>query len=222
MKFGMSFAILVMHFYRNKKVVVNKLDYPSEEAFIRAAKTIGCRVAMIKAFAQVESGPHGAFLDTGEPVILFERHKFHKFTNGRYGGEYVKDPEVPLEVAMISNPKAGGYGSVSIQHKKLHHASEFDRDAALKSCSWGLFQIMGFNYALCGFDTLQSFINAMYNSVDKHLEAFVQFILSNKHLKQALIEEDCADAARIYNGPQYAKNKYDIKLRKALDHFSSS
>lgn len=197
-----------------------KTDYPSEESFTLAAKVLGCRAAMIKAFAQVESGPHGAFLDTGEPVILFERHKFHKFTNGRYGGEYVKDPEVPLEVAMISNPKAGGYGPVSIQHKKLHHASKFDRDAALKSCSWGLFQIMGFNYALCGFHTLQDFINAMYESVDRHLEAFVSFILSQKKLRQALVDEDCTLAAMIYNGPQYAKNKYDVKLKKALDHFS--
>lgn len=202
---------------RDKSV---KPDYPSEEAFIQAAKKIGCRVAMIKAFAQVESGKDGAFLDTGEPVILFERHKFHNFTNGRYGGEIVKDPEIPLEVSLISAPKSGGYGPVSIQHKKLHHASKFDRDAALKSCSWGLFQIMGFNYALCEFDTLQQFINAMYESVDRHLETFVQFILSNKHLRQALVEEDCTDAARIYNGPQYAKNKYDIKLKKALDHFS--
>lgn len=198
-----------------------KLDYPSEDAFNRAARLIGCRVAMIKAFAKVESGPHGAFLDTGEPVILFERHKFHRFTNGRYGGEFVKDPEISLEVSGISFPKAGGYGPVSIQHKKLHRASEFDRDAALKSCSWGLFQLMGFNYPLCGFTTLQQFINAMYESVDRHLDAFVQFILSDKNLRQALVDEDCTKAARIYNGLQYAKNKYDIKLKEALHYFSS-
>lgn len=203
-----------------------KLDYPSEEAFINAAKLIGCRVAMIKAFAQVESGKDGAFLDSGEPVILFERHKFHKFTNGRYGGEYIRDLSVPLEVSGISFPKPGGYGPVSIQHKKLQHASKFDRESALKSCSWGLFQLMGFNYTLCGFDTLQQFINAMYESVDRHLEGFVSFILTNpkkirgKNLRQALIDEDCKTAAEIYNGPGYAKNKYDVKLKKALDHFS--
>lgn len=203
----------------------SKPDYPSEEAFTSAAKLIGCRVAMIKAFALVESGPHGAFLDTGEPVILFERHKFHKFTDGRYGGEYIKDPSIPLEVSGISFPKAGGYGPVSIQHKKLQLASEFDRIAALKSCSWGLFQLMGFNYALCGFTTFQQFINAMYESVDRHLEGFVSFILTNpkkvrgKSLRQALVDEDCKTAAEIYNGSGYAKNKYDIKLRKSLNNF---
>lgn len=204
---------------------MDKQDYPSEESFTRAASLIGCRVAMIKAFAQVESGPNGAFLETGEPVILFERHKFHKFTNGRYGGEYVRDLSVPLEVSSISSPKAGGYGPVSIQHKKLYQASKFDRIAALKSCSWGLFQLMGFNYSLCGFDTLQQFINAMYESVDRHLDAFVSFIITNpkkirgKNLRQALIDEDCKTAAEIYNGPKYAENRYDIKLKKALDHF---
>lgn len=205
---------------------VTKLDYPSEEAFTNAASIIGCRVAMIKAFARVESGPNGAFLDTGEPVILFERHKFHKFTNGRHGGEIAKDPSIPLNVSMISSPKAGGYGPVTIQHKKLQRAIELDRDAALKSCSWGLFQLMGFNYALCGFGSLQEFVNAMYESVDRHLEGFVSFILTNpkkvrgENLRQALIDEDCEIAAEIYNGPGYRDNRYDVKLRKALDQFS--
>lgn len=201
-------------------MAVSKPDYPSEQAFIHAASIIGCHVAMIKAFAQVESGPNGAFLDSGEPVILFERHKFHKFTNGRYGGEIVKDDDIPLNVSMISSPKAGGYGPVSIQHKKLQRAIELDRDAALKSCSWGLFQLMGFNYALCGFTSLQEFVNAMYESVDYHLKGFVSFILSNKHLRQALIDEDCEEAAKLYNGRDYAKNRYDVKLREALDQFS--
>jgi hypothetical protein len=201
-----------------------KQDYPSEEAFISAANRIGCRVEMIKAFAEVESGKNGAFLDTGEPVILFERHKFHKFTKGRYDGSRIgnADSKLTEDQRDISSPKAGGYGPVSIQHRKLHLAINLDRESALKSCSWGLFQLMGFNYALCGFATLQSFINAMYENVDRHLEGFVSFILTNpkrvkgKNLRQALIDEDCEIAAEIYNGSGYAKNKYDVKLRGAL------
>lgn len=69
----------------------------TEQDFQDAANQLGVDVPTIKAVAEVESGPHGAFLSSGEPVILFERHKFHKLT----GGKFSKFPD-------ISNPKAGG------------------------------------------------------------------------------------------------------------------
>lgn len=33
----------------------------------------------------------------------------------------------------------------------------------MKSCSWGKFQIMGFNYEDCGFSTVGAFVDASYN-----------------------------------------------------------
>jgi len=53
----------------------------NEKDFKEAAETLGVEVAIIKAVCEVEA-PMGGFLRTGEPVILFERHKFHQFTDG--------------------------------------------------------------------------------------------------------------------------------------------
>lgn len=181
----------------------------TDKAFQQAAKALDTDIATIKAVAEIESRNSG-FLPTGEPVILFERHIFHRLTKGRYSGSH---PDT-------SNPVAGGYAvPPSGQHKRLQKAAELDRNAALQSASWGLFQIMGFNYKAAGFKTLQDFINAMYKNEDEHLKAFVNFI-QNEGMQPYLKRHDWKEFARRYNGPAYAQNQYDTKLAKAYEKYA--
>lgn len=181
----------------------------TEEDFKAAAQSLGVPVAAIKAVAEVEA-PGPGFLPSGEPRILFERHKFHRHTNGRYDRTHPN----------ISNPKWGGYGPESAQHGRLQQAVALDRDAALKSASWGKFQILGENYEQAGFGTLQGFINAMYASEADHLEAFVNFIRADKRLHAALKALDWRTFARIYNGSAYAQHGYHTRLADAFRELS--
>jgi len=170
----------------------------TDQDYERAAKHLSCPVRRVKAVKTVESRGQG-FQTDGQPIILFERHWFHKLTDGRFDNE----PD-------LSNPKAGGY--TNNEHVRLARASALDRNAALQSASWGLFQIMGFNHKACGFELLQDFINAMYKDEAAHLDAFVEFILFNRPLFNAIRQGDAKGFARAYNGPNYAQNKYDSKL----------
>lgn len=178
----------------------------TEQDYINAAKELNCEVAAIKAVAEVES-LNGGFQTDGKPKILFERHKFHAFTGGKYSAE---NPD-------ISNSRPGGY--TSNEYARLEKASKLNRTEALKSASWGKFQIMGFNFALAGFSTLQDFINAMYKSEGDQLKAFVKFIKANK-LDDELREKRWSDFARIYNGSNFHVNKYDTKMETAYKKYS--
>lgn len=178
----------------------------TEQDYIYAAKELNCEVAAIKAVSEVESRD-GGFQEDGKPKILFERHKFHQFTGGKYSKDH---PD-------ISNERAGGYSRN--EHLRLEKAAKLDRNNALKSASWGKYQIMGFNFNLVGFSTLQDFINAMYKSESEQLKAFVKFIKANK-LDDELREKRWADFARIYNGRNYHINNYDVKMANAYKKFS--
>lgn len=182
-----------------------------EEAIAKAAQRLGVDTASVKAINKVEA-PKGAFLASGEPPVLFERHKFSKHTKGRFDAKY---PD-------ISNPQWGGYGKTSEQHKRLQKAAALDREAALKSASWGAFQILGENYAQAGFKTVQDFVNAMYESEEAQLGAFVEFVRNDARLLTALRRRNWSDFARIYNGPAYKENDYDTKLAKAYEEFSNA
>ena len=171
--------------------------------FERAAKAIGCTVAAIRAVAEVES--RGGFFADGRPKILYERHIFSRLTNRKFDAAHPK----------IANPKTGGYIGGPAEYDRLAEAIKLDRTAALKSASWGAFQIMGFNHKTAGFADVEAFVKAMVSGQGAQLDGFVKFIKSNG-LDDELIRQDWAGFARGYNGKDYAKNKYDIKLAAAF------
>jgi hypothetical protein len=194
-----------------------KQDYPSESDFEHAAWLLKCDVPAIKAVAEVEAGPNGAFLDSEEPVILFEPHVFHRLTKGKWDGSRLagNGNRSDDKWREISYPRwrKGWYGPVSVQHKRLQFAVTLDRTAALKSCSWGLFQIMGHNHKACNYDTIQRFVTAMYRGVGDHLLAFCQFIRHDSRLVDALRNHDWKTFKKIYNGP--GENDYAERMDKA-------
>lgn len=183
----------------------------TEDSFIKAAATLGIEVATIKSVTRVESRGNG-FLSTGEPVILFERHWMYKLLKAKIGSEPA--------ITSVCDPKAGGYIGGIAEHRRLEEAVKLDRECALQSASWGLFQIMGFHWKTLRYASLQAFINAQYKSEDAQLDTFVRFINANPKIKQALVNKDWTLFAKLYNGPNYAKNKYDIKLREAYSLYA--
>lgn len=176
----------------------------TENDYATAAQTLGCNVAAIRAVATVECS-RNAFDDLGRPTILFERHLFHRMTDGRF------DASAP----DISNGEAGGYGKFSQQYPKLARAYALDPDAALQACSWGMFQILGSNHQAAGFGSVVAFVRAMCQSESEHLNAFVNFIRAHDAMHRALCAHDWATFARHYNGPQFHKNDYDRKMADA-------
>ena len=79
---------------------------------------------------------------------------------------------------------------------------------------------MGFNHAVCGYRTIEGFVEAMYAGAPFHLDAFVAFIKS-RGLGLALKRRDWAAFARAYNGPGFAQNSYDAKLAAAYRKYNA-
>lgn len=182
----------------------------SEASFKAGAKKIGCEVAMIKAVDKKESRG-GGFLPNGDVKILFEPHVFWS--------QLKKADIVPIH-SDICYPewRTYPYGKESQQHAKLQRAVVINRDVALMSASWGRFQIMGFNYKLCGCKTIQEFVNKMMESEEVQLDLFVNFII-NYGLKKAMIEKDFDAFALKYNGKGYKENNYHTILEKYYLNF---
>ena len=93
---------------------------------------------------------------------------------------------------------------------------DIDQVAALRSCSWGLGQIMGFNAHLAGYNSVKQMIDVFKDDEDTHLAAMVQFIISTG-LDDDLRREDWRGFARGYNGAGYAKHGYHLKLQRAFE-----
>jgi hypothetical protein len=190
----------------------------NNQQFSSAGLSINCDAAAIQAVNQVEARGNG-FLSNGKPKILFEGHIFWKQL---------------LKVGIDPHPLQAGNEDILYptwdldkvrpfykmdQYTRLDKAKAIHEEAALKSASWGAFQIMGFNHKACGYDTVKDFVNAQADEFNQ-LQCFCNYIRST-HLDVNLRNHDWKGFARGYNGPDYWKNQYDTKLQRAFDGFKN-
>lgn len=185
----------------------------TDQDFQSAANILNCEVAAIKSVADVETA--GApFFPNGWPKLLFEALTFHRYTGGKY------DATAP----NISSPtwNRALYGKTwDAEFQRFQTACTLDRRAAVMSCSWGMFQIMGFNFALCGYTDVDAFVNDMKTDVAHHLSTFVQYV-KHMRLDVCLQNHDWVAFAQRYNGPSEAENHYHDKLAAAYAKFKTT
>lgn len=173
------------------------------------AHDLGCETAVVLAVADVESGGRHDLPD-GRPQILFEAHWFSKLTKHLYDNTH---PNISSPVWDRSLYKGG-----TAEYGRLQAAMGLDKSAALKSASWGLFQIMGFNHLACGFATVEEFVEFIKNPDDSDMEAFCNFVKYHPPILRAMREKDWKEFALHYNGPG-AVASYSAKLSDAYSRF---
>jgi hypothetical protein len=114
---------------------------------------------------------------------------------------------------------ADRYGSYATSYLRLMNAYRIDPEAALASCSWGKFQIMGGEYANCGLTSAEAVVEQMCAGESgqiKLLAAFIRNKASGK-LWEAVKTKKWALIALYYNGGGYKKNAYDKKMGHAYE-----
>lgn len=189
---------------------------------VNAAQRLDVPLASVYAVNEVESNGKG-FLDNGKPVILFERHIMYRqlATPHHEGDDPVELKRHADQLATanpaIVNPKPGGYAGGTAEHQRLATARLIDDTAALESASWGAFQIMGFHWKRLGFASVQAFAAAMSSDESRQFDAFVRLIETDTALYKSLKARKWAEFAKLYNGPDYQRNLYDIKLQCAYE-----
>lgn len=177
---------------------------------VNAAKGINVEPAALKAVIDIEARGSG-FDSQGRPTILFERHKFwDELGKVNY---FTVRKNLNSQYPDVCSPSSGSYNTRP-QYDKLAIAANANWDAAHKSASWGLGQLMGFHFSNLGYASIKEFVDAMYESEAKQLDGMIRYLKVN-NLIPKLNNRDWAGFARGYNGSAYAINKYDIKLANA-------
>ncbi|MCG8273110.1 N-acetylmuramidase family protein [Aquamicrobium sp. NLF2-7] len=181
----------------------------------RVAKARGWGAAQLLAVAEVESGGRAFAIVNGqrEPLIRWEGHYFDKRLSGARQAQARK--------AGLADPKAGAIPNPSTQAgrwKLFERAAAIDRQAAIESVSWGIGQVMGAHWKWLGYRSAEDLLLDARNGVYGQVRLMANFI-DKAGLAPALAKRDWAAFARGYNGPAYAKNRYDSKLAAAYQRY---
>lgn len=185
-------------FYKGKAKRIEDVDLP------RVAHEIGVGEDEIHAILDVESRGRG-FDDQGRVIMLFEPHIFYK--------ELRREPTKRNRAVRqgLAYKRWGTTRYPKDSYPRLLKAIKIDREAAIRSCSWGLGQIMGFNHGMVGYGSAEAMVKAFAADEDNHLEAIVDFIVK-AGLDDEIRRHDWAGFARGYNGPGYKKHNYHGRL----------
>jgi hypothetical protein len=185
--------------FNGKAKRLDDIDLPMMGALI------GVGEDEIHAVLDVESAGSG-FDSQGRPAMLFEPHIFYR----QLGPGPNLDRAVNAGLARSKWKR--DYPKDS--YPRLAGAMAIDSNAALRSASWGLGQIMGFNHRLAGYPSAKAMVDGFLDDEETHLNAMVNFIRANG-LDDELRRHDWRGFAKGYNGPGFEKNGYDKKLAAA-------
>lgn len=182
------------------------------------ARQLDVPVAAIRAVVSIEAGPQAeGFNPDNTPLInfdvtMFRKYaKIHKLDLSKYRSSHA---------VVFAAPNIRKYGSYqAAQYARLNAAMSIDTVCALESVFWGMFQIGGFNWKICGCGSVREFVHQMSYSERSQLELFAKFIKAT-HLDVYLRKRDWAGFSLRYNGPSYKKRGYDTKMAAAYAKYS--
>ena len=171
------------------------------------ADKMGFDPAIAVAILAQESGgqPYGA---DGRLIIRFENHLFYEYWGKGNASVYNNHFQSgsPTWTGHKWRPKADAawrdcHTSQSVEWEVLTFASTLNDSAAKKSISMGLPQVLGSNFGILGFVSVQDMFNAFVASERNQVVAFFDFLQGNgTTATNALKTRDFRTIASIYNG----------------------
>lgn len=173
--------------------------------FARIGRIIRVGEDEVRAVIEVETAG-GGFDKLGRPKMLFESHVFWR--------ELGEAKRRIAENQGLAYRRWGEKPYPKDSYPRLIAAMKIDRPAALRSASWGLGQIMGFNHKAAGYASAEAMVADFLDDEEKHLEAMINFIVS-EGLDDELRGHRWEGFARGYNGAGYAQHGYHTKLAVA-------
>ncbi|WOC16805.1 N-acetylmuramidase family protein [Pseudochrobactrum sp. MP213Fo] len=179
--------------------------------FLQVGEAHQLEPAVLAAIGQTESGGIATTQIEGreEPLIRFEGHYFDKRLDAA--------DQAKARALKLSSPKPGAIANPASQAARwqlLNRACAINCDAAYESTSWGIGQVMGAHWHWLGYVSVEALVEAVRASPAGQIELMTRFLLYS-NLRPALNTHDWEKLAYQYNGPLYAKNKYNLKLAHA-------
>lgn len=192
--------------------------------FQATATRLGVEVAAIRAVTDVESGrPFGR---DGRPTLRYELHVFYAEVVGLLGIDQAntyKTTHPHLCQARWHDGDRYHVGGQPNEWSLLYGAMLLRPgvEAALRSASFGSFQIVGKYFAQTGAANVSAFVSNEFVSQGNQLSDFAGLV-GARNLVGALRTRNWAQFALHYNGAGYRDNAYDTRLAAAYARRASA
>ncbi|WP_316196557.1 N-acetylmuramidase domain-containing protein [Bradyrhizobium sp. SZCCHNS3053] len=185
------------------------------DAIVQAAKAQGWPASALLAVVECETSGKPFEQDGHTPTLLFERHKFYSELQKHQPSKLQKAIAAGLAIPKWSrSTQYKDQGTSSGRLAVIAKARSVDEEVANRAASWGLGQTMGFNAERLKYEDATQMVGELSKGVAEQIDALVREIKTD-HLDKYLVAKNFTAFARGYNGPGYAQNQYDTRMRAA-------
>ncbi len=181
----------------------------SRSELVAEAESEDIPISHLLAVIKVEAAGRG-FSSSGLLKILYEPHIAWRETEGA-----TRDALVKYNLAYKRWGEEPYPQSMAARHWQLSTAYEIAGERALEWASYGLAQIMGLNYRQSGFSSVTQMVNFLLISEANQLLSMIKFLKSTG-LIYDIRKGHWDNFALRYNGPSFARNRYQIRLEQAV------
>ncbi|MFT4244083.1 MAG: N-acetylmuramidase domain-containing protein [Candidatus Woesearchaeota archaeon] len=193
-------------------------DNSFNEMLVELSKEHDIELAKLQAFVEIESKGN-PFLGNDHPTVRFECHIYNDPNRGE-DFPLQSSPRVPCTIDEES-----GFSTITHEtnYQAFKSAYNDNSQRAIYSSSFGVGQVMGFNYKRAGYSSIDEFYEAMSSEAEQ-VRAMLNFILTDSTLLRELQSSNTnwETVAYRYNGVNYMKNNYHNQLRENYQRFSST
>lgn len=185
-----------------------------------AAEQYQIKKSSLLALVVVECAGEPFEMDGVTPRLLFERHQFFKYLKARAPQKLQSAIDAGLaHQGWRKDTQYKDQGSSAKRLALIARARAIDVECANLATSFGVGQTMGFCAAEIGFTSATAMVDWMTKGgLAAQVEAMAREIKA-KGLRGALQKEEWQLFSSKYNGPGYAKNNHDGRMRAAEDYW---
>lgn len=197
------------------------------QLIVELSEKTGIQPELALAILRVETGGLPGFCDNGKMLVRFEPQIFgDSQRQTEYG--YTAPWSAPTTAEMKSKWELLGYshgGTCDTNYldwDAFTAAQQINENGAYESTSYGMGQIMGFNYDKLGYKSAKEMYEAFSQSEEAQIRGVFSFIQSNKGLLNAAQHNDFNTFAKYYNGepqPCTRQSCYATKIEQYYDEY---
>jgi hypothetical protein len=185
------------------------------EAICMAATANHWPESALLAVVECETSGKPFEQDGHTPSLLFERHKFYSELKKLQPGKLSAAIRAGLAIPKWSRKtQYKDQGTSSGRLNVIAKARAIDEEVANRAASWGLGQTMGFNAERLKYEDATHMVGELSRGIAEQIDALVREIKTS-HLDKYLVAKNFTAFARGYNGPGYAQNSYDTRMKAA-------
>ena len=194
------------------------------------ANELGIDVEIALAVICVESGGNG-FGSDGKMLIRFENHVFHTYFGSKSeNNQKIFDEHFTFNTkkrrddhkyrANKSDDWQTSHTSQAAEWEAFEIARQIAETEAMYSISMGAPQVMGFNFKMIGYNSVQEMFAAFSKDIRYHIMALFDFCNANGTRIQYLLTRDFLSFAKAYNGLT-APEAYEQRLQQYYEIYKN-